>query len=98
MGDQDTPGGRADKRARIIAGQALREAAAPPPTGRRGGRRRNHGPIWTTPAPIVVTPPAEGDGAGDGLVAASAEVASHDKTPPAAGPSRGTPAVKNWRS
>ena len=58
MPDHDTPSGRADKRARIIASQALREAAAPPIT-RRGGRKRNSGPIWTTPAPIVIAPAAE---------------------------------------
>jgi len=94
MADRDTPTGRAEKRARIIAAQALREAAAPP-IGRRGGRRRNSGPIWTTPAPVVAAAPPQ-QGAED--QARESEVGADDKSPPVAAPSRGTPAKKNWRS
>jgi hypothetical protein len=97
MADHDTPGGRAEKRARIIAGQALREAAAPP-VGRRGGRRRNHGPIWSTPAPVVAAETDEAPGASDEIVAVASEGGAVEKTVPRSAPSRGTPANKNWRS
>jgi len=97
MADQDTPNGRAERRARIIAGQALREASSKP-TGRWGRRRRNHGPIWTTPAPIVVAQPEEANGTGDGTTAGSSELGDNDKTTPLAALSRGTSAKKHRRS
>jgi hypothetical protein len=97
MADHDTPSGRAEKRARIIAGQALREAAAPP-IGRRGGRRRNHGPIWSTPAPVVAAQPSEDPAAGDEVATAGSEGGAVEKTTPRSAPSRGAAASKNWRS
>jgi hypothetical protein len=52
------PNNSADKRAKIIASQALREAAAGPISW-RAARKKRPGPIWTTPSPRQSAPEKE---------------------------------------
>jgi hypothetical protein len=56
MADSNPPANSADKRAQIIAAQALREAAAGP-VNWRAARKRRPGPTWSTPSARRMGPP-----------------------------------------
>jgi hypothetical protein len=58
MADGGPGSDSASRRAQIIAGQALREAALPP-TNWRAARKRRPFPSWTNHTPYRAQPPAE---------------------------------------